>query len=117
MTSSRVVQIFRVAAIAVVAIAAIAVAAVMLIPHLPPRVLFRGDIARTRSVIDRIEGYRATHRKYPDPSDFPVPGRMFYDLQSPDHYIVGFGVGFDEQYYFDSVRKKWSFEGDDESKG
>ena len=59
----------------------------------------------------------ATHRKYPDPSDFPVPGRMFYDLQSPDHYIVGFGVGFDEQYYFDSVRKKWSFEGDDESKG
>jgi hypothetical protein len=30
---------------------------------------------------------------------------------------VGFGVGFDEQYYFDSVRKKWSFEGDDESKG
>jgi hypothetical protein len=105
-----------VAAIALVVIAALGATAVILIQHLPPRVLFRGDIARTRSVIDQIEAYRATHGKYPDPNDFPVPGRMFYDLESPDHYIVGFGVGFDEQYYFDNVRKKWSFESDDETK-
>jgi len=116
MTSSRLLQRFRVAAIVIVAIAAVAAGAVMLIPHLPPRVLFRADISRTQRVVDQVEGYRATHGNYPDPSDFPVPDRMFYELESPDHYIVGFGVGFDEQYYFDNVRKKWSFESDEQTK-
>ena len=110
MTRSRIVRAFQTAAILVVAIVIVGGAAVMLIPRLPPRVLYWSDISQTRHVIEQIERYRAMHGNYPDPTEFVVPGGMYYELLSPDHYIVGFAPGFDEQYHYDNVTKRWSFE-------
>jgi hypothetical protein len=84
--------------------------AILLIPRVPPRILYRGYIASVCASVERIESYRRTHGVYPDPRDFDVPTRIFYDLQTPTHYIVGFAIGFDEQYYWDSLGKRWSFD-------
>jgi hypothetical protein len=85
-------------------------AAILVLPRLPPTLLYRSDIRRAQSVIAEIESYHEHHHIYPDPSELEVPPHFFYELPQPDRYILGFAVGFDEQYFWDSSTKRWSFD-------
>jgi hypothetical protein len=55
--------------------------AILLIPRVPPRILYRGYIASVCASVERIESYRRTHGVYPDPRDFDVPTRILGQLK------------------------------------
>lgn len=76
---------------------------------LPPNILFKDKIAHVESVISKIEQFKREHGYYP-PEDSDLIGNDVFYYVFPDGYQIGFSVGFDENYYYDSRLKKWSFE-------
>jgi hypothetical protein len=81
----------------------------MVIRFAPPQLLYSEKINQVENIVLKIDKYKAENGKYP-PESFisSEPADIFYNLYN-DSYRVGFSVGFDEDYYYDSKSKKWSF--------
>jgi hypothetical protein len=82
---------------------------------LPPSVLYSAEVAQVENYISQIEAYKRDHSQYPDERQQNIVPRVEYDNPffyegGASAYRIGFRIGFDEVYYYDSETKKWSFE-------
>lgn len=83
--------------------------AMVAVRYLPPQLVYREKIHQVEKIVIQIDKYKTENGKYP-PESFigSEPADIFYNIYG-DGYRVGFSVGFDEDYYYDSKSKKWSF--------
>lgn len=95
--------------IILVAVVCIWLVWLIVIRFAPPQFVYAGKIHQVENIVVRIDKYKTENDKYP-PESFisSEPADIFYDTHG-DGYRVGFSVGFDEDYYYDSKSKKWSF--------
>lgn len=82
--------------------------------YLPPQWLYSDKIKHCNVVIRKVEDFRKKTGKYPSNTDYSNngiedEGSYFYE-QKDNGFRVGFSVGFDESYEYDSAKEKWSFE-------
>ena len=76
-----------------------------------PRFWYADDVAQVEREGERLREYRRTHGHFPSPSEWPLAlGRISYDLGPDGGVMLGFSVGFDENYFYDIDTGRWSFE-------
>lgn len=95
--------------IVLVAVVCLCLVWLMVIRFAPPQFVYADKIHQVENIVVRMDKYKAENGKYP-PESFisSEPGDIFYNIYE-DSYRVGFSAGFDENYYYDSKSKKWSF--------
>jgi hypothetical protein len=81
--------------------------AMMTLPHWR----YRAEIRIAEEVISQVERFKIEHGRYPLEQEFEMPdGATFYELYAGEHYRVGFSLGFDRLFWYDSRTRKWSFD-------
>jgi hypothetical protein len=80
------------------------------IPQIPPQWRYRSEIHRTEEAIKEVEKYKKEHGAYPDEAQFPLSSPDMSYVRLHNGYKMGFSVGLDESYWYDSRSKKWSYD-------
>jgi hypothetical protein len=76
----------------------------LIILSLPPRLSYYSNFEKVNKMILLIEDYYKINNKYPANDWFrkTLDDDTYYYEVLQNGYIVGFTIGFDENYYFDS---------------
>lgn len=83
---------------------------VLAVRYAPPQLLYGVEIHQVEKAVKELEQYKTQHGNYPSESQYRLANdNMFYSLKDGE-YEIGFSVGFDEWYSYDSHTRKWSFE-------
>jgi len=83
--------------------------------YLPPQWFYSREIGHCEQMVLMVESYKKDHGRYPPNTDYSHNGiqddeGVYFYRQEGDRYRVGFSVGFDGHYEYDSMRGKWSYE-------
>lgn len=115
--SKPVAKMWRIARLVVsllVAVTALLLIWIVMVQYAPPQLLYRNEIHRTEEAIGELEKYKAEHGVYPPESQFPLKKADMFYMPTDYGYRIGFSVGFDESYWYNSRTRKWSFENNSE---
>jgi hypothetical protein len=89
---------------------ALAGLSMLILRVVPPRVLYSRQAHTTEALMRRVEAFKAAHGRLPSRVEmgFSEEGPI-YEPEPDGGYIIGFSVGFDENYYIDNRTEQWNW--------
>ena len=105
----------KIALFAVGGVILVAIGWAIAIRYVPPSIAYRTQIAQVERYVAQIEEYKRQNGRYPDDQTQTIVPRAEHDNPffyegGGTVYRIGFRVGFDEVYFYDSQSRRWSFE-------